>query len=62
MVYTGTHDNATTLGWWQNLDDQRRQEVADYLGIAQPAMPAAPERTVPVALRSDRVGRSYNFV
>ncbi len=41
VVYTGTHDNATTLGWWQNLDDQRRQEVADYLGIAQPAMPAA---------------------
>jgi 4-alpha-glucanotransferase len=41
VVYTGTHDNATTLGWWQNLDGQQRQEVAAYLGNPQPDMPAA---------------------
>ena len=20
VVYTGTHDNSTTLGWWESLD------------------------------------------
>jgi 4-alpha-glucanotransferase len=35
VVYTGTHDNTTTLGW---LDDASRQDVQaayDYLGISQ---------------------------
>ncbi|NCG18948.1 MAG: 4-alpha-glucanotransferase, partial [Rhodobacterales bacterium] len=32
-VYTGTHDNDTTLGWWQSLDDARRSAVADELGV-----------------------------
>jgi 4-alpha-glucanotransferase len=41
VVYTGTHDNATTLGWWQNLELHQQQEVAAYLGTTQPQMPAA---------------------
>jgi 4-alpha-glucanotransferase len=41
VVYTGTHDNATTLGWWQGLDNPLRQKVASYLGIPRPEMPAA---------------------
>lgn len=45
VVYTGTHDNATTLGWWQSLDSPLRQKVASYLGIPRPAMPAALIRT-----------------
>ncbi len=33
VVYTGTHDNNTSLGWWQNeTDDAIRQHVGNYLG------------------------------
>lgn len=32
VVYTGTHDNDTTRGWWSGLDDTTRQQVARYLG------------------------------
>jgi len=32
VVYTGTHDNDTTLGWWQRLDPRGKQRVRDYLG------------------------------
>jgi len=41
VVYTGTHDNATTLEWWQSLDRPQQQVVAAYLGTPQPQMPAA---------------------
>jgi len=39
VVYTGTHDNSTTLGWWQNLSTKTQQQVADYLGHRAPNMP-----------------------
>jgi 4-alpha-glucanotransferase len=32
VVYTGTHDNATTLGWWRHLDDGVRHQVASLVG------------------------------
>jgi 4-alpha-glucanotransferase len=32
VVYTGTHDNATTLGWWWQLDQESRQRVDQTLG------------------------------
>ena len=32
VVYTGTHDNDTTAGWWQQLGDEERHAVAHYLG------------------------------
>ncbi len=32
-AYTGTHDNDTTLGWYQTLDAQTRQRVNDMLHI-----------------------------
>jgi 4-alpha-glucanotransferase len=32
VVYTGTHDNATTLGWWQALDGEARGRVAAVVG------------------------------
>ncbi|MEB3173163.1 MAG: 4-alpha-glucanotransferase [Cyanobacteriota bacterium] len=32
VVYTGTHDNATTLGWWHQLDGASRERVAAALG------------------------------
>ncbi len=27
VVYTGTHDNPTTLGWWNQLDDSNRDQI-----------------------------------
>jgi len=33
VVYTGTHDNETTIGWYQNLNDWTREHVNKYLGI-----------------------------
>ncbi|MCP3867480.1 MAG: 4-alpha-glucanotransferase [Gammaproteobacteria bacterium] len=39
VVYTGTHDNDTTLGWYLGLDDGLRQRVDDYLGHSREAMP-----------------------
>lgn len=32
VVYTGTHDNATSLGWWQSLDDGARQRLEAVVG------------------------------
>lgn len=32
VVYTGTHDNDTTVGWWQQLGAEERNAVARYLG------------------------------
>ena len=31
-VYTGTHDNATCVGWWQSLGDDQRRQVEQLLG------------------------------
>lgn len=39
LVYTGTHDNDTTLGWYQALDENTRQLVDDYLGHCSEPMP-----------------------
>ena len=32
VVYTGTHDNDTSLGWWSGISDGERQHVRAYLG------------------------------
>lgn len=32
VVYTGTHDNNTTLGWYEALDDKTRGHIEHYLG------------------------------
>jgi 4-alpha-glucanotransferase len=32
VVYTGTHDNDTTLGWFENCTEQERQRAMAYLG------------------------------
>lgn len=39
LVYTGTHDNDTTLGWYQSLDEPTRRYVNDYLGATGKDMP-----------------------
>ena len=32
LVYTGTHDNDTTIGWFYSRDPEARARVVDYLG------------------------------
>jgi 4-alpha-glucanotransferase len=34
VAYTGTHDNATSVGWWQGLDQAARDRVAAAVGAA----------------------------
>jgi len=34
VVYTGTHDNDTTLGWWRTATDYERRSALAYLGCA----------------------------
>ncbi|MEP6487537.1 4-alpha-glucanotransferase [Microcoleus vaginatus GB2-A3] len=36
VVYTGTHDNDTTVGWFNQLQDYQREEVYRYLGCIDP--------------------------
>ncbi len=33
VLYTGTHDNDTTIGWWHGLDGPTRGHIQQYLGI-----------------------------
>ena len=39
VVYTGTHDNNTTLGWFAELDAGTRAHLFDYLGGDTTRMP-----------------------
>jgi len=39
VVYTGTHDNDTTVGWYTALSEGERAHVDDYLGHPQELMP-----------------------
>jgi 4-alpha-glucanotransferase len=39
VVYTGTHDNDTTLGWYASLPEDVRRHVLDYLGGEDADMP-----------------------
>ena len=49
VVYTGTHDNDTTLGWWRGLDDHTRERVRSVLVDPDEPMPWA---LIHLALRS----------
>ena len=39
VVYSGTHDNATTRGWWESLNTRQRARVGAYLGKHHPEIP-----------------------
>jgi 4-alpha-glucanotransferase len=41
VVYTGTHDNDTTLGWYRSLDEETRQRVDSMLRAGPGSMPEA---------------------
>lgn len=45
VVYTGTHDNDTTLGWYTSLDDPTREYVDEFLGRSREVMPWSMIRT-----------------
>ncbi|MEM7113677.1 MAG: 4-alpha-glucanotransferase [Chloroflexota bacterium] len=34
VVYTGTHDNETTVGWYQNADEREKDHVRRYLAVS----------------------------
>lgn len=36
VVYPGTHDNDTAIGWWQQATPNEKQFLAKYLGYASP--------------------------
>jgi 4-alpha-glucanotransferase len=36
VVYTGTHDNDTTVGWYEQRSPQEKARVVDYLGCECP--------------------------
>ncbi len=39
VVYTGTHDNDTTLGWLRNLSDEEQKNLALYFDITKKVQP-----------------------
>jgi 4-alpha-glucanotransferase len=41
VIYTGTHDNDTTLGWYQQLNERQRYSVDNYLSNPGIEMPDA---------------------
>jgi 4-alpha-glucanotransferase len=41
VVYTGTHDNDTTLGWYSSLDGEALRRVEYFLRLTPGAMPDA---------------------
>jgi 4-alpha-glucanotransferase len=41
IVYTGTHDNDTSLGWYHSLDHEMRQRMEFYLRASPDCMPDA---------------------
>jgi len=36
VVYPGTHDNDTAIGWWTTASSEEKQQVAQYLGCDRP--------------------------
>ena len=45
IVYTGTHDNDTTMGWFLSLDSETQRRVEYFLRLTPGAMPEALIRT-----------------
>ena len=39
VVYTGTHDNNTTLGWYDELNESQKMRIAEYYGHPDEVMP-----------------------
>jgi len=35
IIYTGTHDNETIVGWYENADEESKKFASDYLNIKE---------------------------
>lgn len=55
VVYTGTHDNDTTLGWYHNLSEPERENFHAYLRTThgEAYTPNMPRDLIDMALESD---------
>lgn len=51
VVYTGTHDNDTTVGWWAGLSEDSRRFVQHVLGTGD--APAVPDFLIDAAYASN---------
>ena len=52
LVYTGTHDNDTTMGWYLSLDPSTRDYVHRYFGLETAGNPDMPWTMIRAALGS----------
>lgn len=52
VVYTGTHDNDTTLGWFENMDEQQRAHLLQYLGVEEISGSELVQKMMALALQS----------
>lgn len=54
VVYTGTHDNDTTVGWYDAMDDEQRNHVRAYFNSthAEPYEPSMPNDLMALALET----------
>lgn len=52
VVYTGTHDNDTTKSWFEHLNDEEKNFVAEYLGTGKIAPKDAAWTLIRAAFRS----------
>jgi 4-alpha-glucanotransferase len=52
VVYTGTHDNPTTRGWFEELPDDERQNFWNYLGQSRDDSTGAASALMGLAWRS----------
>src|SRR5262249_35648129 len=45
VVYTGTHDNDTTVGWWSKRSGAQAERVEYYLDVEREHVPECLQRT-----------------
>jgi 4-alpha-glucanotransferase len=52
VVYTGTHDNDTSRGWWTQASERERAHVVAYLGSSEPGDEELPWSLIRLAFAS----------
>jgi 4-alpha-glucanotransferase len=52
VAYTGTHDNDTTVGWWQSIGGEEKQAVRSYVGDPDDGIQWAMIRAVEASVAS----------
>jgi len=60
VVYTGTHDNNTTIGWWrEEVTEQQKRFLAAYVGRSVGTLDAEPHWTL---IRLGMMSPAHTFV